>query len=202
MPDVQDTAALILQILSNRIATIQQPDSAKKAVLTILDPCSLSFAGSLSNCWTDKKIEQSQCRSTHGSDPCHIAFYIGMLSNKDSTAFFHVISKDTGFDPLIAHLKALKISVLRSKAISDIPLLKAANSQSMPEKIALIVSNLKQRGTSKPRSTKTLSSTISSLFQKQLSDNELTSILSELERRGLVSVSGTRVSYVLPEGES
>jgi hypothetical protein len=30
----------------------------------------------------------------------HIAYYIGSLSSEDSTAFFHIISKDAGFDPL------------------------------------------------------------------------------------------------------
>ena len=36
----------------------------------------------------------------------HIAYYVGILSAQDSSAFFHIISKDTGFDPLIKHLKA------------------------------------------------------------------------------------------------
>ena len=34
----------------------------------------------------------------------HIAFYIGQLAAQDSSAYFHVISKDTGFDPLVQHL--------------------------------------------------------------------------------------------------
>ena len=37
----------------------------------------------------------------------HIAYYIGVLSSQDPSAFFHVISKDTGFDPLIKHLKGM-----------------------------------------------------------------------------------------------
>ena len=35
----------------------------------------------------------------------HIAFYIGQISTQDPTAYFHIISKDKGFDPLIQHLK-------------------------------------------------------------------------------------------------
>ena len=57
----------------------------------------------------------------------HIAYYIGRLSQQDPTAYFHIISKDTGFDTLIQHLKAQKIGVVRSKDIADIPLFKAAN---------------------------------------------------------------------------
>jgi PIN domain len=35
----------------------------------------------------------------------HIAYYVGHLAAKEPEAYFHIISKDTGFDPLIAHLK-------------------------------------------------------------------------------------------------
>jgi hypothetical protein len=39
----------------------------------------------------------------------HITFILGRLTQNDPDAFFHVISKDTGFDPLIAYLKTQKI---------------------------------------------------------------------------------------------
>ncbi len=129
----------------------------------------------------------------------HIAFYIGALSTKEPDASFHVISKDTGFDPLISHLRDLKITAVRSKSVADIPLLKAANSQTLPEKIKLIVANLRQRGVSRPRSVKTLSSTIAALFQKQLGEQELASILAELQKRQLITISGAKVSYVFPD---
>jgi hypothetical protein len=48
----------------------------------------------------------------------HIAFVLGRLTQKDPDAFFHIISKDTGFDPLIAYLKSQKILCKRSDDIS------------------------------------------------------------------------------------
>jgi len=48
----------------------------------------------------------------------HIAYYVGFLSGQDSSAFFHIISKDAGFDPLIKHLKAKGVFVQRSVSIS------------------------------------------------------------------------------------
>lgn len=132
----------------------------------------------------------------------HVAFYIGHLSAQDPTGYFHIISKDTGFDPLIQHLKSRKVPVVRSKAIEDIPLLKAANSNSTPEKVAVVVANLKQRGASRPRTVKTLSSTISSLFQKQLTEEELAVLLADLQTRGFVVFNQTKVSYVLPDNET
>jgi hypothetical protein len=94
-----------------------------------------------------------------------IAFHMGRIAAEDPTAFFHIISKDTGFDPLILHMKERKVFASRSKDVADIPLLKAANSKSTPEKMDVVVANLQQRGASRPRTVKTLTSTISSLFQ-------------------------------------
>lgn len=128
----------------------------------------------------------------------HIAFHIGHLSNQDPTAFFHIISKDTGFDPLIQHLKERKVFASRSKDVSDIPLLKAANSKTPAEKIDLVVANIQQRGASKPRTLKTLTSTVNSLFQKQLSDEELVSLVKGLQSKGFITVTDTKVTYALP----
>ena len=43
----------------------------------------------------------------------HIAFYIGQLAARDPTADFHIISKDTGYDPLIEHLLSRHVRVRR-----------------------------------------------------------------------------------------
>ena len=54
----------------------------------------------------------------------HIAFHIGQLAAVDPRGFFHIISKDTGFDPLVQHLKTKKILACRSAAVGDMPLFK------------------------------------------------------------------------------
>lgn len=128
----------------------------------------------------------------------HIAYYIGLLASKEPEAYFHIVSKDTGFDPLINYLKGKKILACRSKDVTDIPIVKASNSKSPSEKIAVIIADLKRRGAAKPRAVKTLTSTISNMFQKQLSDEELQSLLLELQTKGIVSIAGTKVSYELP----
>ena len=43
----------------------------------------------------------------------HIAFYIGRLAASHPDARFTIVSKDTGFDPLIKHLVSLKIACNR-----------------------------------------------------------------------------------------
>ena len=131
----------------------------------------------------------------------HIAFYIGQLSVADPAAYFHIISKDTGFDPLIRHLKLKKLAVQRSRSIDDIPMLKATSSKSPVERAVIAVANLKQRGAAKPRTLKTLTSTLSSLFQNQLTENELDELLAELQRTGIVTITERKVSYAMPASE-
>ncbi|MEZ2417276.1 PIN domain-containing protein [Luteibacter sp. RCC_6_2] len=127
----------------------------------------------------------------------HVAYYIGRISCEDPTAFFHIISKDAGFDPLIAHLKSKKILAARHKDVTDIPLLKAANSKTLAEKVDVVLANLRQRGASRPRTVKTLSSTIGSLFQKQLVDDDIKAILAGLGKAGHLAVDGSKVTYRL-----
>lgn len=51
----------------------------------------------------------------------HIAFYIGRLAQAHPDARFTIVSKDTGFDPLVRHLAALKVSCKRVAAIPGAP---------------------------------------------------------------------------------
>lgn len=125
----------------------------------------------------------------------HVAFYIGQIAAKEPDAYFHIVSKDTGFDPLIQHLKSKKILATRSKSVADIPLVKISNSKSASENASAVLANLKQRGTSKPRTVKTLSSTINSLFQKALLEPEVAAIIKELEKQSAIIITETNVTY-------
>lgn len=128
----------------------------------------------------------------------HIAFYIGELSAKQPEASFHIVSRDTGFDPLIKHLQKRRIRVQRERDLAEIPILRMSNATSHDEKIAAIIKNLVGRGPSRPRKVKTLSNTISSLFTKKLADNELEELIEELQRRQFIAINQTNVSYTLP----
>ena len=128
----------------------------------------------------------------------HIAYYIGELSAKEPDAYFHIISKDKGFDPLIRHLKAKKLNVMREKDLAEIPLLQLPTSTSMDEKVAAIVKNLGGRGQSRPRKVRTLKNTINSLFTKKLDDKELSAVVREMQKRKLIVVNQNNVSYKLP----
>jgi hypothetical protein len=128
----------------------------------------------------------------------HIALYIGQLAVADSTAFFHIISKDAGFDPLIQHLKDKNVFAARSKTVADIPFFKTSNTRPFEEKLTVVLTKLQQLGTSKPRTVKTFSSTISSLFQKQMPEEEIATIVAEFQAKGWAAVTDSKVAFSLP----
>lgn len=128
----------------------------------------------------------------------HIAFYIGQIAAIEKDTFFHIVSKDKGFDPLIKHLKLQKIFACRSEDVNDIPIIKASNSNTPDDRQDAVINDLKRRGNSKPRTIKSLTSTIHSLFQKQLSEPEVTAILNEMTTNQIVKLNGSKVSYNIP----
>ena len=130
----------------------------------------------------------------------HIAYYIGRLAVEDPSAYFHIMSKDTGFDPLIAHLRTQKIFAQRAKSIDEIPLVKSANSKSLTDRIDVVLSRLKNLKASRPRRVNTLTSTVASLFQMQPEEHEVAEIIEELKRRGTITVQENKVLYALGDG--
>jgi len=129
----------------------------------------------------------------------HIAFYVGRLSLQDPKGYFHIISKDTGFDPLIKHLRTKKIRISREKDLAEIPVLRISSATSNDEKISAIIKNLAGRGQSRPRKITTLANTINSLFTKKLQDSELMSLINTLKQKKFIVVNEGNVSYKLPK---
>lgn len=68
-----------------------------------------------------------------------IAFHIGKLTAKDPQGFFHVISKDKGYDPLLAHLKDSRIQCARSESITAMPLFTTKAKKTPTRRIQVIV---------------------------------------------------------------
>lgn len=128
----------------------------------------------------------------------HIAYYVGKLVAADPEAYFHIISRDTGFDPLIKHLKGRKVKIQRERDLAEIPVIRMSSATSSDEKVAAIVKNLAGRGQSRPRKVRTLCNTINSLFTEQLSEEQLTALVDELARMQYIRVNNGNVSYHLP----
>lgn len=127
----------------------------------------------------------------------HIAFTIGELSKSDPDATFHIISKDTGFDPLLDYVRKKGISAHRSKELADVVAQKVAPSaKTEDDKVDAIVRNLSSRA-GRPRKVRTLSNTITALFPRSLKEGEVAGLVKALEKRGYIAIDGENVSYHL-----
>jgi hypothetical protein len=93
----------------------------------------------------------------------HIAFYMGEIVAGDPDAFFHIIARDSGYDPLIDHLKERRIFARRHESLAAIPFVKVA-LVTMEDKLDLVVEKLRARGTSRPKKPQTLANMLNAIF--------------------------------------
>ena len=129
----------------------------------------------------------------------HIAYFLGRLAVSDPEACFHIISGDKGYDPLLEHLKSKGLHATRSTDIKQIPIIKMTGKASSDDKLSLILAYLVRRGPQRPASLKTLTGSVSSLFQPRLGEADVAALLNELQGNGVFVVKGTKVVYSLPD---
>ncbi len=150
----------------------------------------------------------------------HIAYYIGQLAAKDKSAFFHVISRDTGFDPLIAHLKTRGIFAKRSLKIEDIPALQIAAkalavpatdvvttvapgtpsptiAAASPTHTETVVANMKKMVKNLPRTDKALRRMLLT-WLRPINESGCERVFQELIRLKIVVIDNGQVRYSLP----
>jgi hypothetical protein len=139
----------------------------------------------------------------------HLAYYLGQLVARDPEAQFVIVSKDTGFDPLIAHLRAQgrhaerlpdTVSLRRTSTrppASPLSLPLAATPAALKTKLPPASTRIERAekhlaalGKSRPTSFKKLHNTLQDLLGRDHS-------LSEDDLRGVLTVQGTRIAYAV-----
>jgi hypothetical protein len=125
----------------------------------------------------------------------HIAYYIGKLSSADPGAYFHIISKDKGFDPLIKHLREQKIFCSRSASVSDIPLVRSSDKVSSKQRATDFYETRIALAKTRPATVTSLESAILAHFHKMLTPEEVTQVRNALSAAGHVVVNGKKVAY-------
>lgn len=150
----------------------------------------------------------------------HIAFYIGKLAAEHPSSNFTIVSKDTGFDPLIKHLSKLGIACKRvatlpgasvkmpaakdaskdaSKLVLKVakraPAKKATGKKvAAPPRLQEVVERLAGMKHARPRTVKTFRSSLGS-FNPPFVEAEIDAMLKALQARGVLVVEGTKIAY-------
>lgn len=125
----------------------------------------------------------------------HIAYHIGKVSAANPDAYFHIISKDKGFDPLIKHLREQKILCSRSSSVSEIGLLKSLDKVPPKERAADFYEKRIASTKGRPATVTSLQSAILSHFHKRLPPEEVAKVVEALKQAGHVVVNGKKVAY-------
>lgn len=125
----------------------------------------------------------------------HIAYYIGKLAAADPSAYFHIVSKDKGFDPLIQHLKTQKVFASRSASIAEIPIVKNGNLKLPVDRAEAFIARFKDPKITKPRTEKTMCSAIKAHFRPQVDDPEATEVLKKMVAKGFIRVEAGKIIY-------
>lgn len=148
----------------------------------------------------------------------HLAYFLGKLSTTDPAGYFHLISKDTGFDPLVKYLRSKQILASRSDSIEAMPCFaKPAGNGALQEARATpaatvadaaadadplmkrVLDDLIKRKSAKPGSPKTLKNTMQKCCGSEVPADRIEALYAALVERGYVRVEGTKLKYSLPE---
>jgi hypothetical protein len=122
-----------------------------------------------------------------------LACEVGSRCEKDPKGYFHVLSRDKGFDALIKHLKAKGVLAARHAAFSEIPVL-----MNLDERVKVVADHFKANQTSRAKTRNTLESQIQAFFGKALSQEEVEATVQGLVEEGVMALSkDARVTYTI-----
>ena len=129
-----------------------------------------------------------------------LAFYAGRVFERDPEAIVHIVSKDKGFDPLVAHIRSQGRPCFRVDTFGALRILQTSEEKDPSEKDDFAAFTLKQRvdfaisritkmqANSRPRKLKTLKSAIHSQFMKRFSDDEIQLIINQFVKNQQITV--------------
>lgn len=131
----------------------------------------------------------------HGSNALdfHIAFHLGCVLEKSPQIHCTVLSKDKGFDPLLSYLEKNGFNCKRIN--SQLELDPKFTSVDDPDSKRVIEVLSKSEKKSRPRKLKTLSQHISSIFQKNIAQNDIDRIIDMLFANNMISETNDILSY-------
>jgi hypothetical protein len=133
-----------------------------------------------------------------------LAYYIGRAVSSDPTGFFYIIAKDTGYDPLVEHLKKNHIHASRHDDFAGLPFLAAvqrsvvakpkagpkakAPHAVLDELFVRVVEHLRKNSSNRPRTKTRLVSNLLARFPKEISELDIGGIIDRLCKVGHISI--------------
>jgi hypothetical protein len=120
-----------------------------------------------------------------------MAFCAGRIAEQNPKAHFHFVTKDTGFDALVAHMNQSGLKAFRVPSLSALPCLsgRPARGPAFLEAGAQAGEFLhKQTANSRPRKRKTLVSSLTAYLSKKFPAENVEQVVAELVAQGKLTI--------------
>ncbi len=111
---------------------------------------------------------------------------LGMQAAKDPGGYFHIISKDKGFDVIVKYLRDRGILAARRDSLAEVPAL-----MSTEERFVKLLADLDNPESIRPKNRKTLASTIQQAFNRELTEEVVGKAIGYLIRQRILEISET-----------
>lgn len=129
-----------------------------------------------------------------------LAYYLGRAVQADPNAYFHIFSKDKGFEPLMEHLKSRHIDLKRHVDVSTLPFGPSPKADKAPQAQTKLsdesadlmnaaLAHFRKRGDKNPKTRAKLLSDLKAKFGKTTDDKGIASLIERLEKSGHVSIN-------------
>jgi len=125
----------------------------------------------------------------------HIAYYLAKYNVGTSTTHY-ILSKDAGYDPLVKHVARFGQKVKRIITPEEIREKQVLPAKLVPKYAKALEILKKQDKTRRPKTRKTLSSSMETLFQGQVSKEDTDLIVEQLFRERFIEEKNKRIAYL------
>jgi hypothetical protein len=120
----------------------------------------------------------------------HIAYYLGKCAEIDPKGIFRIVSKDTGFDPLVKHLQAAEIDCSRVENLST----KVISRTDLQGMIAELGTHLREKSVkARPKKAGKLKAYIQNRYREEAA--LVDEVFAGLASAGLFVLDGTKIKY-------
>jgi hypothetical protein len=136
--------------------------------------------------------------SGHNAVDFHIAYFIGVYSEKEPEASFCILSADTGYDPLIRHLVSKSIKCKRIEGIGIIPKPKVLPKNNKETDVDKIIERMRSHFIKggekiKPKTAGKFETFVKS--QGKFDGKMVKAIIGKMSTNKLIEINGEEIKY-------
>ncbi len=122
-----------------------------------------------------------------------LAYYVGRAVSANPGAYIHIVSRDTGFDPLVEHLRSRHIHAHRHDSFATLTFSGTARAAAAAPKVdtagqeeplTRVLERLRKNVTNRPKKKNTLLSHLKSSLGKDSTEADAAALLEKLRKAG------------------